>query len=79
MIVSRDLLFDISHCPIRDLDSVTVEQTVEDVVTGNGLIQDSEEFGPDITRDTGVPGRIKPKCSSPPAPALVLTPVPAIN
>ena len=78
MIVSGDLRLNISHCPIRDFDSVTIEQTVKDVATGNCLIQNSEKSGPDIARDTGVPGRIKPECPSPPAPALVVTPIPAI-
>ena len=53
---------------------MTVKEGVEDVVTGNGLIQNPEKFGPDIARDTGVPGRIEPKCSSPPTSALVVTP-----
>ena len=74
VIVSADLLLDVAHCPIRHLDSVTVKEGVEDVVTGNGLIQNAEKFGPDIARDTGVPGRIEPKCSSPPTSALVVTP-----
>ena len=78
VIVSGDLLLDVAHCPIRNLDSVTVKEGVEDVVTGNGLIQNPEKFGPDITRDAGVPGRIEPKCSSSPTSALVVTPPLAI-
>ena len=53
---------------------MTVKEGVEDVVTGNGLIQNAEKFGPDIARDTGVPGRIEPKSSSPATSALVVAP-----
>ena len=53
---------------------MTVKQGVEDVATGNSLIQNPEKCGPDITRDTGVPGRVEPKCSPPPNSALVITP-----
>ena len=48
------------------------------MVTGNGLIQNPEKLGPDIARDTGVPGRIEPKSSSPAASALVVAPPLAI-
>ena len=51
---------------------VGLSQTEERVATGNGLIQNSKKFGPDITRDTRVPGRIKQKRFFPPTPALVL-------
>ena len=53
---------------------MTVKEGVEDVVTGNGLIQNPEKFGPDIARDTGVPGWIEPKSSSPTTSALVVAP-----
>ena len=51
---------------------MTVKHTVEDVAAGNGLIQDAEKLGSDITGDTGVPGRIEPKCSFLPAPVSSL-------
>ena len=76
MIVDGNLLSQVSHCAVGDLQCVPVEQLAQGVTLGDGAVQDPQELGTNISRDTGVPQRIKPKHS--PLPALVFSPTPFV-
>ena len=60
---------------VRDLQGVPVEQLAQGVASGDGAVKDPEELGTNISRDTGVPRRIKPENTPPPAPVLSPTPI----
>ena len=75
MIVDGNLLSQVPHCAVRDLQGVPVEQLAQGVASGDGAVQDPEELGTNISRDTGVPRRIKPEHSPLPAPVLSPTPI----
>ena len=75
MIVDGNLLSQVPHCAVGDLQRVPVEQLAQGVASGDGAVQDPEELGTDISRDTGVPRRIKPEHAPPPAPVLSPTPI----
>ena len=60
---------------VRDLQGVPVEQLAQGVASGDGAVQDPEELGTNISRDTGVPRRIEPEHAPPPAPVLSPTPI----
>ena len=51
-----------------------VEQLAQGVAFGDGPVQDPQELGTNISRDTGIPRRIKPEYPPPPAPVLSPTP-----
>ena len=74
MIVDGDLLSQVSHCAVGDLHRVPVEQPAQRVTLGDGAVQDPQELGTNVSRDTGVPRRIKPKHLPPPAPVFSPTP-----
>ena len=74
MIVDGNLLSQVSHCAVGDLQCVPVEQLAQRVTLGDGAVQDPQELGTNISRDTGVPRRIKPEHLSPPAPVFSPTP-----
>ena len=75
MIVDGNLLSQVSHCAVGDLQCVPVEQLAQGVTLGDGAVQDPQELGTNISRDTGVPRRIKPENTPPPAPVLSPTPI----
>ena len=75
MIVDGNLLSQVSHCAVGDLQCVPVEQLAQGVTLGDGAVQDPQELGTNISRDTGVPRRIEPEYASPPAPVLSPTPI----
>ena len=74
MIMDGNLLSQVPHCAVGDLQRVPVEQLVQGVALGDGAVQDPQEFGTNISRDTGVPRRIEPEHSPPPAPVFSPTP-----
>ena len=74
MIVDGNLLSQVSHCAVGDLQCVPVEQLAQGVTLGDGAVQDPQELGTNISRDTGVPRRIKPKHAPLPAPVFSPTP-----
>ena len=51
-----------------------VEQPAQRVTLGDGAVQDPQELGTNVSRDTGVPRRIKPEHLPPPAPVFSPTP-----
>ena len=51
-----------------------VEQPAQRVTLGDGAVQDPQELGTNISRDTGIPRRIKPEHLPPPAPVFSPTP-----
>ena len=74
MIMDGNLLSQVPHSTVGDLQRVPVEQLVQGVALGNGAVQDPQELGTNISRDTGVPRRIEPEHSPPPAPVFSPTP-----
>ena len=74
MIVDGNLLSQVSHCAVGDLQCVPVEQLAQGVALGDGAVQDPQELGTNISRDTGVPRRIKPEHTPLPAPVFSPTP-----
>ena len=52
-----------------------VEQLAQGVALGDGAVQDPQELGTNISRDTGVPRRIKPEYAPLPAPVFSPTPI----
>ena len=72
--MNGNLLSQVSHCAVGDFHRVSVEQLTQGVTLGDGAIQDPQELGTNISRDTGVPRRIKPEHLSPPAPVFSPTP-----
>ena len=75
MIVDGNLLSQVSHCAVGDLQCVPVEQLAQGVALGDGAVQDPQELGTNISSDTGVPRRIKPEHTPLPAPVLSPTPI----
>ena len=69
-----DLLTQVPKCAVRDLNCVSVEQLAQGVASGDGAVQDPEELGTNISRNTGIPRRIKPEYSPLPAPVFSPTP-----
>ena len=53
---------------------MSVEQLAQGVALGDGAVQDPQELGTNISRDTGVPRRIKPEYAPLPAPVFSPTP-----
>ena len=51
-----------------------VEQPAQRVTLGDGAVQDPQELCTNVSRDTGVPRRIKPEHLPPPAPVFSPTP-----
>ena len=49
------------------------------MISRDCCVQNTEEFGSDISRDTGIPRGIEPKGSPAPAPALLVTRVSLIQ
>ena len=74
VIMDGDLLAKVSHRAVGDLHRVPVEQPAQRVTLGDGAVQDPQELGTNISRDTGVPRRIEPEYAPPPAPVLSPTP-----
>ena len=70
-----NLLSQVPHCAVGDLQSVPVEQLGQGVTLGDGAVQDPQELGTDISRDTGIPRRIEPEHAPPPAPVFSPTPI----
>ena len=75
VIVDRNLFPQVPHRAVRDLQSVPVEQLAQGVALGDGAVQDPQELGTDISRDTGIPRRIEPEHAPPPAPVFSPTPI----
>ena len=51
-----------------------VEQPAQRVTLGDGAVQDPQELCTNVSRDTGIPRRIKPEHLPPPAPVFSPTP-----
>ena len=45
---------------VRDLQGVPVKQLAQGVASGDGAVQDPQELGTNISRDTGVPRTHRP-------------------
>ena len=52
---------------------MTIEYAVKWVISGDCRVQNTQEFGSDISRNTAIPRRIKPKGSPISPPVLPVT------
>ena len=52
---------------------MTIEYAVKWVISGDSCVQNTQEFGSDISRNTAIPRRIKPKGSPISPPVLPVT------
>ena len=64
VVVDRHLLPEVPQTPVRDLDSMSVEQRIEDMTTRDGSIEDAEKFSSDVAGHPGIPRRVEPPDSS---------------
>ena len=79
VVVDRHLLPKIPETPVGDLDSMSVEERIEDMAAGDGFIENPQEFGSDIAGDPGIPRRIEPPDLSFPSLLLPIVVVKLVN